>query len=421
MGCGQTKNSGDAVAADPAAQPPTQQQQLSVLKVEHPSDEDEEETDLTGVGPKSKQPGKAAKPPAKRTGVKSKAPASPAAGAKGKTPIKVAGLAVVAASPPAAKRNSEAGGAATASLTAASAATPMPAGAASAPSSPAPMSPHASAFTAQDFVGWQKMKLLGKGSFGSVYEAGLRSCKIVCCKEIELGPLEGNKEEIDALQLEIVLMQRLRHPHIVEYYGVLEDPKAKTINIFMEYVTGGTLSGYAHKFKEIPHEVVAKWTYQMLLGIKYLHDCSIVHRDIKGANILVTNDGVLKLADFGCSKAIDEVCSKSRGCQTMVGTPYWMAPEVIKCEPYGAKADIWSVGCTVVEILTGKPAWPEMDSIWSACYKIANSTGLPPNVPKGLPKDMQNFLEKCFERTPSKRATAQELLNHKWMKSVVYP
>ena len=272
-------------------------------------------------------------------------------------------------------------------------------------------------YTDADFAGFQTMKLLGKGAFGSTYEAGLKSCKIVCVKVIEFGDLADSSSEMATLRNEISLMKRFNHPNIVQYYGCTEDSQKKQIYIFMEYVTGGTLNHYMNKFSKVPIETAKDWTRQMIEGVKYLHDQGVVHRDIKGANILMTLGGVVKLADFGCSKSIDDACSKTRGCQTMVGTPYWMAPEVLKCESYGTKSDVWSVGCTVCEMVTGKPPWPESENMWSAVYKIANSKGLPPNIPKDLPKQMMGFLERCFERDPSKRASCAELLKHPWLTS----
>ena len=271
-------------------------------------------------------------------------------------------------------------------------------------------------FTEADFEGWQAMKILGKGSFGAVYECGLRSGKIVCVKIVELGNMTDDSE-LKALENEINLMRRLRHPHIVRYYGCVEDKAKNTLNIFMEYVTGGTLNHYIKKFKKLPENMVQQWAWQIVSGVEYLHSQNIVHRDIKGDNILVTMEGVVKLADFGCSKQIDDVCSQSHGCKTMVGTPYWMAPEVIKCEPegYGTKSDVWSVACTIVEMVTGKPAWPECNSMWAAVYKIANSRGLPTEIPKDLDPEMMDFLEKCFERDPNNRPNANELKLHPWL------
>ncbi|KAH9578151.1 Protein kinase domain [Trypanosoma melophagium] len=270
--------------------------------------------------------------------------------------------------------------------------------------------------TDEDLEGWRQLKIIGKGSFGAVYEALLVSGRTVCCKVIELGSL-SSREEMEKLRNEIALMKRLHHPNIVQYYGSQEEREKCTLNIFMEFVSGGSLNTFVKKFKTIPLPTVRQWTYQMLCGVKYLHDCGIVHRDIKGDNVLVSLDGIIKLADFGCSKAIDDVCSKTHGCQTMVGTPYWMAPEVIKCEVggYGMKSDIWSIGCTVVEMITGKPPWPECNSMWAAVYKIAHSTGLPTEIPKDLDPQLMNFLELCFERDPRLRPTAEQLLQHPFL------
>ncbi|KPI83663.1 putative protein kinase [Leptomonas seymouri] len=267
-----------------------------------------------------------------------------------------------------------------------------------------------------ELEGWTPLKTIGKGSFGAVYTALLRNGRTVCCKVIELGNVE-NEDEMEKLRNEIALMKRLHHPNCVQYYGSLEDKVHNTLNIFMEYVSGGTLTSFVNKFKSIPLETLRQWAYQMATGVKYLHDCGIVHRDIKGDNVLVSVDGIVKLADFGCSKSIDNVCSATHGCSTMVGTPYWMAPEVIKCEAggYGIKSDIWSLGCTMVEMLTGKPPWPECNSMWAAVYKIANSTGLPTEIPEDVDPELMDLLEKCFERNPKLRPTAAALLKHPFL------
>lgn len=275
-------------------------------------------------------------------------------------------------------------------------------------------------FTDEDFIGWQAVRLLGRGSFGAAYEAVLNNGRTVCVKIIELGSIT-DPEGIAKLHNEIDLMKRLNHPNIVQYFGSVEDKEKKTLNIFMEFVDGGSLTSYAKKIKAcgaLSESTIRDWSYQMICGVKYLHDSNVVHRDIKGDNILVSvNQGILKLADFGCSKSIDDICSKTHGCKTMVGTPYWMAPEVITCandsEGYGPKSDIWSVGCTIVEIITGKPAWPECNSMWAAIYKIANSKGLPPFFQEkhaNTSPEFLKFLERMFERSPPKRASAKELL-----------
>lgn len=310
------------------------------------------------------------------------------------------------------------------------------------------------------FDGWQKSQLLGKGSFGTVFEAILPKSKTnkeelkVCCKVVEFG--ENIKpEDFQKLNNEIDLMKKLDHPNVVQYLGSVEDQEKRALYIFMEYVTGGTLTDFRKKMllgesassnptspekkKEgdddlktatsseasavvdsgVAVDEVRQWTYQMLLGVKYLHDRHIIHRDIKCDNILMTPDGHLKMADFGCSKAVN-THAQSHNAKTMIGTPYWMAPEVIASENtgggYDAKSDIWSVGCTVVEMLTGRPPWPHFSSMWVALFKIANSTGMPPGVPKDCPPDLTDFLALTFERDPLKRPSAEELLSHPFIK-----
>lgn len=272
------------------------------------------------------------------------------------------------------------------------------------------------------------------------------------------------------------------------------------LTIFMEFVSGCSLNQVLKKFGPIPFATLRQWVWQMVLGVQYLHSRGIVHRDIKGANVLLSMDGVIKLVDFGCSKwlqdpssittttttnpssrrslsaaslpsfatakrfsdvwnaggnvehgsipipsidtsgatgkSVDSVGPLTRGnsymssssadmydaqgCHTLIGTPYWMAPEVICGDSggYGLKSDIWSVGCTIVELLTGKPPWPESTSMWAAVWKIANSTGLPTEIPKNLDPELMSFLEACFERDPAKRPSAEELLQHPFLAHV---
>eukprot|EP00760_Papus_ankaliazontas_P020604 PhM_4_TR18470/c1_g1_i1/m.32539 len=263
-------------------------------------------------------------------------------------------------------------------------------------------------------------RLLGKGSFGSVFEAILPNGRVVALKVIELGSISNSESEMQALTNEISLLSRLKHRNIVRLEGCVEDKENNKMCIFMEYVSGGTLNSFLKKFSKLSPNIIRNYTVQILAGVRYLHEHDVVHRDIKGDNILVGNDGVVKLADFGCSREINSLCSKTHGCRSMVGTPYWMAPEVIRDDStgYGPKADIWSVGCTIVEMLTGKPPWPEFNSMWTAIYHIAHSTGLPSQIPNDLPPEIMDFLLKTFDRDPMTRASAAELMEHPWLKEI---
>lgn len=161
-------------------------------------------------------------------------------------------------------------------------------------------------------------------------------------------------------------------------------------------IPNGSLVNLLNKFGPLTVDVIRVYTKQILKGLKYLHDHTIIHRDIKGANILVGNDGVLKLSDFGASKRLEELAGGNIKRMSLKGTPNWMAPEVIKQETYGRQADIWSLGCTVIEMATGSPPWNEYGDQMAVLFHIAN-TSTPPSFPPSLPKEAQNFLSLCME------------------------
>eukprot|EP00668_Euglena_longa_P019587 GGOE01024366.1.p2 GENE.GGOE01024366.1~~GGOE01024366.1.p2 ORF type:complete len:514 (-),score=129.11 GGOE01024366.1:837-2378(-) len=266
-----------------------------------------------------------------------------------------------------------------------------------------------------DLEGWKRGNILGKGAFGNVYLGLLKDGKFMAVKTMEFGE-QSSAEDLAQTKMELDIMKTICHKNIVRYLGSEFDENARVLNLFVEYMPQGSIASVAKKFNPLPRNTIRAYTKQILEGLSYLHSKGIVHRDIKGDNILMDNHGVAKLADLGCSKKLDELCSKTHGCNTMVGTPYWMAPEVISTqEGYGTAADIWSVGCTVVEMLTARPPWPEFHSMWAAIYHIANSDGPPDLVPKDLDPDLQDFLDQCFRRNASQRPTANQLLQHSFL------
>ena len=155
--------------------------------------------------------------------------------------------------------------------------------------------------------------------------------------------------------------------------------------------------------------LIRLYTRQIVEGVSYLHAMGIIHRDIKGANILVDADGIVKLADFGASKQLQNVMGASVQQQSLKGTPYWMAPEVIKQTGHGRQADIWSVGCTMIEMLTGKPPWSHCDTQVSALFHIASSKD-PPKLPTDISSVCSSFLLLTFARyAPASPAPAPPL------------
>eukprot|EP01064_Diplonema_japonicum_P014779 TRINITY_DN22493_c0_g1_i1.p1 TRINITY_DN22493_c0_g1~~TRINITY_DN22493_c0_g1_i1.p1 ORF type:complete len:870 (+),score=210.52 TRINITY_DN22493_c0_g1_i1:208-2817(+) len=268
--------------------------------------------------------------------------------------------------------------------------------------------------------GWKKGALLGRGSFGMVYKGTLTDGMDTAVKIVNLGK-GGAPAELHQLIREIRFIEQLEHPHIVKYYGCLYDEGQGQVEIFLQLMTGGSIASLTAKHNgKLPEDLVKKYSRQLLWGLEYLHSRKVVHRDVKGANVLIDTSGDCAIADFGTSKCIDDMVSRTHGCTTMVGTPYWMAPEVITaCDDgaYDTKVDVWSVGCTIVEMVTGSPPWSSQhENMWAAIFHIAQSTE-PPPLPSDLQKQIRNFLIRCFERNPIKRPSCTELLADKWMES----
>ncbi|XP_022323377.1 mitogen-activated protein kinase kinase kinase 2-like [Crassostrea virginica] len=262
-------------------------------------------------------------------------------------------------------------------------------------------------------VNWKAGALLGSGAFGEVYVCHDKDTgRDLAMKVVRLEQMNAEtSKEVRALENEIHLLRNFEHERIVSYFGCAQDKQS--LYIFMEYLPGGSIKDEITKYGSLTENVSRKYTKQMLEGLAYLHKNVIVHRDIKGANILRDGNGNIKLGDFGASKRLQTIVSAT-GLHSVVGTPYWMAPEVINGEGYGRKADIWSVGCTIVEMLTTKPPWAEFESM-AALYKIAMEKRPHFTLPNHISELCHDVLSKAFDRNPSTRPTAIDLLGHRWI------
>ncbi|KAJ8337220.1 hypothetical protein SKAU_G00384400 [Synaphobranchus kaupii] len=260
-------------------------------------------------------------------------------------------------------------------------------------------------------VNWRLGKLLGRGAFGEVYLCyDADTGRELAVKQVPFDPdCKEASKEVNALECEIQLLKTLRHERIVQYYGCLRDPDSRKLSIFVEFMAGGSIKDQLKAYGVLTEKVTRRYTRQILQGVFYLHSNMIVHRDIKGANILRDPSGNVKLSDFGASKRIQTICMSGTGIKSVTGTPYWMSPEVISGEGYGRKADIWSVACTVVEMLTQKPPWAEFEAM-AAIFKIATQP-TKPSLPEGVSDSCRDLLRLVFQEEKL-RPTAEELLSH---------
>ncbi|KAI7872832.1 hypothetical protein BDF14DRAFT_1749213 [Spinellus fusiger] len=269
---------------------------------------------------------------------------------------------------------------------------------------------------------WQQGRFIGAGTFGSVYLAiNLDTSSVMAVKEIRFPDSSSLSALHKAIKEEMKVMEMLNHKNIVQYYGM--EVHRDKVFIFMEYCENGSLGALLDHGGRIEDEFyIVSYAHQLLSGLAYLHDNNVVHRDIKPDNILIDHQGQLKLTDFGASKILAKG-QKTMGKSTLnmnanspTGTPMYMAPEVITGGDTGRKGsmDIWSLGCCIVQMSTGRRPWSTLENEWSVMYHVV--TGHPP-----LPDPSQlsalgiDFLKKCFTRNPNKRPSAHELISHPWI------
>lgn len=251
------------------------------------------------------------------------------------------------------------------------------------------------------------MYKLGEGSYGSVYKALHKESS--CIVAIKLVPVESDLHEIIK---EISIMQQCDSPYVVRYYGSYF--KQYDLWICMEYCGAGSVSDIMRlRKKTLTEDEIATILSDTLKGLVYLHLRRKIHRDIKAANILLNTEGYAKLADFGVAGQLTDTMAKRN---TVIGTPFWMAPEVIEEIGYDCVADIWSLGITALEMAEGKPPYGDIHPM-RAIFMIPQKP--PPSFrePDRWSTEFIDFVSKCLVKNPDERATATELLEHEFIRN----
>lgn len=291
---------------------------------------------------------------------------------------------------------------------------------------------------------WQQGQFIGGGTSGAVYAAiDLDTSYLMAVKEIRLQEPSVIPGAAQQIRDEMGVLEVLDHPNIVSYYGI--EVHRDRVFIFMEYCSNGSLAMLLEHGRIEDETVIMVYTLQMLEGLAYLHQSGIVHRDIKPANILLDHNGVIKYVDFGAAMVIarqgktlaahyshvkdgaapgkEGHGKKGQNQKSVTGTPMYMSPELVRGElgHYPGRhgcMDIWSLGCVILEMVTGLRPWAGIDNEWAIMYKIAQ--GNQPHLPTlgQLSESGIDFIKRCFELDPVRRPSAPELLQHEWIVSI---
>eukprot|EP00755_Sulcionema_specki_P008580 Sspe_Gene.41333::Locus_19992_Transcript_1_1_Confidence_1.000_Length_3096::g.41333::m.41333 len=279
--------------------------------------------------------------------------------------------------------------------------------------------PQATDEAKQQQMRWKPGKYIGHGAVGRVY-VGLNqdTGKLMAVKKITFDAKDQNVlKMLNDLQREVKILRQVAHPNIVGYKCTVRT--GNTVNIFMEYVPGGSIQSLVKQFGPLSEPIVKLYTSQILAALEHLHDRGIVHRDVKGANVLVNTNGAVKVADFGTAMIIKDLKPKTTNGEGFgtCGTPFWMAPEVILNESYSFPCDIWSLGCTVIEMLTKEHPFAHITTS-PMHYMHHIGSNKPITLHPMLDKAGEScidFILSCLNRNPRERPLASQLLDHAFM------
>ncbi|XP_037296809.1 mitogen-activated protein kinase kinase kinase 4-like isoform X2 [Manduca sexta] len=257
---------------------------------------------------------------------------------------------------------------------------------------------------------WQRGLKIGAGAFGKVYTVvNTESGQLLAMKELSVGA--GDRRALQRAANELRVLEGVVHPHLVRYYGC--ELHREELLLFMELCVEGSLEALVCASGALPEPAARRYTKQLVSALHALHARNIAHRDVKSGNIFLTNDGhCLKLGDFGCAVKIRANTTAPHELQGFVGTQAYMAPEVFMKNSHGRAADIWSLGCVVTEMASGKRPFPEYDN-----YQIMFKVGMGgrPEIPDTLSEEGQQFCESCLTHESDQRPTAAALSLHSFL------
>ena len=263
---------------------------------------------------------------------------------------------------------------------------------------------------------WRRIGELGDGAFGKVYKVQQKVTGILAAAKVI--PTSG-EEQLEEYRSEIDILSRILHTNVIRLLDAIYSRDA-TLWVMLEWCEGGALDAAMilrdSSFDEPCLQVIARHTAEAL---NFLHGKMVIHRDIKAGNLLLTNEGIVKLADFGVSVQNDHRDEKRT---TFIGTPYWMAPEVVMCEtfkdvPYDSKCDIWSFGITLIELAQLEPPHHDMNPV-RVLLKIPKAEPPVLEEPDKWSRELNTMLKLCLKKDPKARSTAGELLQHSFLRNL---
>ncbi|KDO31494.1 STE/STE20/MST protein kinase [Saprolegnia parasitica CBS 223.65] len=257
---------------------------------------------------------------------------------------------------------------------------------------------------------YEVLEALGEGSYGKVFKAMHRSsARVVALKVV---PVESDDKDMADLLKEIKILQKCQSPYIVQYYGSMLYEGSMWIE--MEFCEAGSVADMLRVSPAgvLSEKEVAAVCANVVKGLAYLHDQRNIHRDIKAGNVLLSSSGLAKLADFGVSAQLTNTINKRK---TVIGTPFWMAPEVIQETQYDCKADIWSLGITAIEMAEGDPPLASMHPM-RAIFLIPSRPSPTLKEPAQYSPAFSDFLALCLKKSAADRPSAADLLSHPFIK-----